>query len=105
MGAIEVGESIAVNGACQTVAALRKGSFICDLLPETLRVTNLGKLRAGVRVNLERAVRPGDRLGGHIVNGHIDGTGRVKVADNARQPCSSCRQGCSDTSCQRDPWP
>ena len=77
MGAIEVGESIAVNGACQTVAALRKGSFICDLLPETLRVTNLGKLRAGVRVNLERAVRPGDRLGGHIVNGHIDGTGRV----------------------------
>lgn len=72
-----VGESIAVNGACQTVAALPRGAFSCDLLPESLRVTNLGKLRAGSRVNLERAMRPGDRLGGHIVNGHIDGTGRV----------------------------
>ncbi len=74
---LEIGESIAVNGACQTVAALPGGAFGCDLLPETLRVTNLGKLRAGMRVNLERAMRSGERFGGHIVNGHIDGTGRV----------------------------
>jgi riboflavin synthase len=77
MEGLEIGESIAVDGACQTVAALPRGAFSCDLLPETLRVTNLGKLRAGARVNLERAMRQGDRLGGHIVNGHIDGTGRV----------------------------
>jgi riboflavin synthase len=74
---LEIGESIAVNGACQTVAALPKGGFGCDLLPETLRVTNLGKLRAGMRINLERAMRSGERFGGHIVNGHIDGTGRI----------------------------
>jgi riboflavin synthase len=77
MEGLEIGESIAVNGACQTVTALPGGGFGCDLLIETLRVTNLGKVRAGTRVNLERAMRPGDRLGGHIVNGHIDGTGRV----------------------------
>ncbi len=74
---LELGESVSVNGACQTVAALSRDGFVCDLLPETLRATNLGKLRAGSRVNLERALRPGDRLGGHIVNGHVDGTGRV----------------------------
>jgi riboflavin synthase len=71
------GESVAVNGACQTVVETGKGSFTCDVLPETLRVTNLGKLKPGSPVNLERAVGPGDRLGGHIVNGHVDGTGEV----------------------------
>ena len=74
---LEIGESIAVNGACQTIAAISRDGFSCDILPETLRVTNLGKLKTGIKVNLERALRPGDRLGGHIVNGHIDGTGRV----------------------------
>jgi riboflavin synthase len=74
---IEIGESIAVNGACQTVAQLNSKGFECDILPETLRVTNLGGLRAGSKVNLERSLRPEDRLGGHIVNGHIDGTARV----------------------------
>ena len=71
------GESIAVNGVCQTVVETGKGIFTCDVLPETLRVTNLGRLKPGSPVNLERAVGPGDRLGGHIVNGHVDGTGEV----------------------------
>jgi len=74
---LEIGESVAVNGACQTVAQLNREGFECDILPETLRVTNLAGLRAGSKVNLERALRPEDRLGGHIVNGHIDGTARV----------------------------
>jgi riboflavin synthase len=77
MAGLETGESIAVNGACQTIAALSRDGFTCDLLRETLRVTNLGKLRPGAWVNLERAMRPGDRLGGHLVNGHVDGTARV----------------------------
>ncbi len=72
-----LGESIAVNGACQTVARRDGELFSCDLLEETLRVTNIGMLRAGSVVNLERALRPGDRLGGHIVSGHIDGLGTV----------------------------
>ncbi|MBN2072045.1 MAG: riboflavin synthase [Candidatus Krumholzibacteriota bacterium] len=72
------GESIAINGTCQTVALIKDDSFSCDILPETLRVTNLGMLKPGQRVNLERAMRPHDRLGGHIVNGHIDGTGKVR---------------------------
>lgn len=74
---LEIGESVSVNGACQTVAELGRGSFSCDVLPETLRVTNLGHLRPGSAVNLERALGAGARLGGHIVNGHIDGTGKV----------------------------
>lgn len=72
-----VGESVAVNGVCQTVARIEGTRIACDVLPETLRVTNLGLLRPGERVNLERALRPGDRLGGHIVNGHVDGMGTV----------------------------
>ncbi len=74
---LEIGESVSVNGACQTVAELDGGVFSCDVLPETLRVTNLGRLRAGSAVNLERALEANARLGGHIVNGHVDGVGRV----------------------------
>jgi riboflavin synthase len=74
---LEIGDSVSVNGACQTVAQLKGDNFSCDVLPETLRVTNLGDLRTGSRVNLERALEAGARLGGHIVNGHVDGTGRV----------------------------
>jgi riboflavin synthase len=72
-----VGDSVAVNGVCQTVARIDQAGISCDVLPETLRVTNLGLLRPGETVNLERALRPGDRLGGHFVNGHVDGMGRV----------------------------
>ena len=74
---LDIGESVSVNGACQTVAELGRGSFSCDVLPETLRVTNLGDLRSGSAVNLERALGADARLGGHIVNGHVDGVGKV----------------------------
>ena len=67
-----LGESIAVNGACLTVVAFGGGSFRADVSPETLDCTTLGTLQAGQRVNLERALRLGDRFGGHMVSGHID---------------------------------
>lgn len=67
-----LGESIAVNGACLTVVAFGGGSFQADVSPETLACTTLSAIKAGQRVNLERALRLGDRLGGHIVSGHVD---------------------------------
>ena len=72
---VEVGESVAVDGACLT--AVNKGSFVADVIPETLGVTTLGDLEVGSSVNLERALRAGDRLGGHFVQGHVDGMGTV----------------------------
>lgn len=78
LGPLEKGESVCVNGVCQTVTGCAGDTFTCDIMPETLRATNLGDLRPGATVNLERALRPQDRLGGHIVNGHIDGTGVVR---------------------------
>lgn len=76
--AFVLGESIAVNGVCLTVTAFSEGYFECDASSETLQRTNLGSLPHGASVNLERALRIGDRLGGHIVSGHVDGTGYVK---------------------------
>ena len=72
---VELGESIAVNGACLTVASLGKNTFTVDASRETLSKTNLGKLKSGSRVNLERSLRVGAKLGGHLVNGHVDGVG------------------------------
>lgn len=69
------GASIAVNGVCLTAVDLRPGGFGADVAPETLRRTNLGALRPGSRVNLERPLSPAGRLSGHIVQGHVDGTG------------------------------
>lgn len=74
---VELGESIAVNGACLTVASLGKNTFTVDASRETLSKTNLGKLKSGSRVNLERSLRVGAKLGGHLVNGHVDGVGRA----------------------------
>ena len=74
---LRLGDSIAVNGACLTVVALDDDSFRVDLAPETLRRTNLGSLGPGSGVNLERPLAVADRLGGHIVQGHVDATGRV----------------------------
>jgi riboflavin synthase len=68
------GSSIAVNGVCVTAAKIEPDGFWCDLSPETLARTNLGALRGGSRVNLERPAAVGDRLSGHIVQGHVDGT-------------------------------
>lgn len=69
------GSSIAVNGVCLTAIDLTASSFVADLAPETMRRTNLGDLRPGSAVNLERPLSPAGRLSGHIVQGHIDGTG------------------------------
>lgn len=71
------GDSLAVNGACLTVSALDATSFTVAVMPETLRKTNLGSLRTGSPVNLERAMAAGGRFGGHLVQGHIDATGKV----------------------------
>jgi len=72
-----VGESVAVNGACLTVTSLAAKRFAVDVSPETLRRTTLGGIAGGTRINLERALRLGDRLGGHLVQGHVDGVGRL----------------------------
>ncbi len=72
-----VGDSIAVNGVCLTVVTSENGAFTADVMAETLRRSCLGALTAGSPVNLERAVRVTGRLGGHVVLGHVDGTGRL----------------------------
>lgn len=71
------GDSIAVNGACLTVVVLHRRGFEADVVPETLRRTNLGTLEKGRMVNLERALAANARLGGHIVQAHVDATGRI----------------------------
>jgi riboflavin synthase len=75
---VKIGDSVAVNGACLTVVGFDRESFRAEVMAETLARTNLGELRPGDRVNLERAARLGDRLGGHLVSGHIDGVGTIK---------------------------
>ena len=71
------GDSISVNGCCLTVSELSDGVFVADVMAETLQRTGLGALAPGSRVNLERSLRPGDRMGGHIVQGHVDTTGTL----------------------------
>ena len=82
---VSLGESIAVNGVCLTVVAFDLASFEADASNETLALTTLGALPVGRKLNLERAMRPSDRLGGHLVSGHVDGVGRVSsIAEDAR---------------------
>ena len=82
---VALGESVAVNGTCLTVVAFDADGFEADASTETLALTTLGALPAGAAVNLERAMRPDDRLGGHLVSGHVDGMGTVEsVTDDAR---------------------
>jgi len=76
------GDSIAVNGVCLTVVSNEAGVFTADVMQQTLDHSSLGALEVGTRVNLERAVTPATRLGGHIVQGHVDGTGAIL----AREP-------------------
>ncbi len=71
------GDSVAVNGVCLTVASLSDGGFEADVMNQTLSVTSLARLEVGSRVNLEPALRLSDRLGGHLVQGHVDGVGEV----------------------------
>ncbi|MCK9203079.1 MAG: riboflavin synthase [Bacteroidales bacterium] len=73
----KIGDSINTSGVCLTVVAIGPGSFTVDVMPETMERTVIGLLKTGSRVNLERAVRLSDRLGGHLVSGHIDGTGTI----------------------------
>ena len=83
VGEIAIGDSVAINGACLTVTATRETALIFDVSPETVITTTIGSLRSGQSVNLERALRLGDRMGGHIVTGHIDCTGRVARMNEA----------------------
>lgn len=77
MADLHLGDSIAVNGVCLTAEAIDGDRFTASLLPETAEGTTLGALQVGARVNLERPLRLGDRLGGHLVSGHVDGVGEV----------------------------
>lgn len=79
--AIEIGESIAVDGVCLTVVEVVPGGFLVQATAETLGLTTLGRAQAGQSVNLERALSVGDRLGGHIVSGHVDGVGVIRSVE------------------------
>ena len=74
---IKIGDSVNTNGICLTVVEFGEDFFAADVMPETLRKTSLGELNRGGLVNLERALKLGDRFGGHIVSGHIDGVGKI----------------------------
>lgn len=78
MGAVALGDSIAVNGVCLTAVAMGKDSFSADVSSETVSRTTIGDARVGTPVNLEMAMLPSTRLGGHLVSGHVDGVGEVK---------------------------
>ncbi len=83
---IEIGDSISTNGVCLTVTEFNQEELKADVMPETMEKSNLGELKVGAEVNLERALRAGDRLGGHFVSGHIDEVGEIvgkKRDDNA----------------------
>jgi riboflavin synthase len=74
---VKVGDSICTNGVCLTVTSCGPGYYMVDVMPETIRQTNFNMLKPGSKVNLERALRLMDRIGGHLVSGHIDGTGKI----------------------------
>jgi riboflavin synthase alpha subunit len=78
---VAVGDSVSIDGACLTVTAVEDGRMAFDAVPETLRRTSLGRLGPGDEVNLEPAVRAGEPLGGHYVQGHVDAVGRVRVVE------------------------
>ncbi len=78
LGGTAVGDSICVNGVCLTVVEMGKAEFSADVAVETLKVTNLGDLKIGAKVNLERALQLSARIGGHLVTGHVDAVGRIR---------------------------
>lgn len=93
MSDVKVGDSISTNGVCLTVTSLTSSGFTADVMPETVNRTALSQLKAGSEVNLERALTLNSRLGGHIVSGHIDGTGiiaDIRRDDNAVWITISC---------------
>ena len=82
VGDTALGDSIAVNGACLTVIDIDRSGFSVEIMPETKRLTNIGNLRVGEKVNLERALPAQGRIGGHFVQGHVDATGKVAALVN-----------------------
>jgi riboflavin synthase len=82
VGEIALGDSIAVNGCCLTATAVEDGAFETEAMNQTLDITALGDVKEGGRVNLELAMKAGDRLGGHIVQGHVDGVGTVASVED-----------------------
>lgn len=78
MGDLKIGDSVSVNGTCLTVVTKGERSFVVEVSPETLSVTTLGVLTGGAPVNLERAMRLNERIGGHLVAGHVDGVGTIR---------------------------
>ncbi|SEM13404.1 riboflavin synthase alpha chain [Mesobacillus persicus] len=74
---VNLGDSISINGVCLTVTSFTAGKFSVDVMPETVKATNIGALQPGSKVNLERAMAAGGRFGGHFVSGHVDGTGII----------------------------
>ncbi|MCK4224215.1 MAG: riboflavin synthase [candidate division Zixibacteria bacterium] len=82
---LKVGDSVNINGACQTVIEVKDNHFSIEAVEETLKRTNLGQLKTGDSVNLERALRSSDRLGGHLVSGHVDFVGRIRSINQRDQ--------------------
>jgi riboflavin synthase len=80
---IKIGDSISVNGVCLTVTKFNNDSFAIDIMAETMKRTNLGSLKNGDKVNLERALTLSGRLGGHLVQGHVDGKGKISAVEAA----------------------
>jgi len=80
---LKIGDSMNINGACQTVIEVKQNSFVVQAVEETLKRTNLGRLKKGDRVNLERALKLSGRLGGHLLSGHIDCTAEIKSINSA----------------------
>ncbi|MNC44849.1 Riboflavin synthase [compost metagenome] len=78
MGDLKIGDSVSVNGVCLTATSIGEHSFTVDVMPQTYRNSNLKELRSGSKMNLERAMAAGGRFGGHIVQGHVDGTGEIR---------------------------
>ena len=105
LGRRGVGDSVAINGVCLTVVAVDGGRLAFDAVPETLARSSLGRLAAGSPVNLEPALRAGDALGGHYVQGHVDGVGTVRSGRAAKATGgasgSTRRPTCSATSSRR----
>ena len=84
---LRIGDSICVQGCCLTVVEVEGGSFLADVSRETLRLTTLGEMQPGARVNLEPALKMGDPLGGHLLTGHVDGLGQVVTVNDDARSC------------------
>ncbi len=102
-GELGEGDSIAVNGVCLTACDVREGSFGAEAMAETLTRSSLGDLQVGAPVNLELALRAEDRLGGHVVQGHVDGTG-VVAAIVPTMASRACWRSRSSRACSATWW-